>query len=90
MIDHKVLSCLVTHVAGLVVLSLSYCAHSLLVRGVYLDDDDLDASAAILPYQYVRYFIQKVYKQITNSIQVNNLINLINLKDAEEEGGSSS
>lgn len=57
-IDHKVLSCVATHAAGLILLSLCYCAHSILVRGVYLDAEEPGASAAVLPYFYTRYFIQ--------------------------------
>ncbi|EFX65689.1 hypothetical protein DAPPUDRAFT_65344 [Daphnia pulex] len=55
--DHKVWSNLLTHAAGLIVLILCYCAHSILVRGVYLDAEEPGANAAVLPYHYVRYFI---------------------------------
>ncbi|XP_057377434.1 uncharacterized protein LOC130698863 [Daphnia carinata] len=57
--EHKVWSNLLTHVAGLAVLSICYCAHSILVRGVYLDAEEPGADAAALPYYYVRYFILK-------------------------------
>ena len=57
-IDHKVLSCIATHAAGLIVLTLCYCAHSILVRGVYLDAEEPGASAAVLPYFYTRYFME--------------------------------
>ena len=56
-IDHKVWSCLLTHGAGLIILSLCYCAHSILVRGVYLDAEEPGAAAAALPYYYTRYFV---------------------------------
>lgn len=48
---------MLTHAAGLIVLILCYCAHSILVRGVYLDAEEPGANAAVLPYHYVRYFI---------------------------------
>ena len=81
-----------THVAGLVVLSLCYCAHSILGRGVYLDDDDLDAAAAILPYQYVRYFIQKVTNNsliiLNFSFNCNNLYSKMRRRrEATVDGG---
>ena len=58
--DQKVLSCLLTHGAGLVILTICYCAHSILVRGVYLDAEEPGAAAACLPYRYVRHFISVV------------------------------
>lgn len=56
-VEHKVWSNLLTHVAGLAILIICYCAHSILVRGVYLDGEEPGADAAALPYYYVRYFI---------------------------------
>ena len=58
-LDQKVLSCFITHAAGLVLLSVCYCAHSILVRGVYLDAEEAGGRAAIQPYFYVRYFAQR-------------------------------
>lgn len=58
------LSCLITHAAGLLILGMGYCSHSILVRGVYLDAEESGADAAVLPYFYIRYFIQVTHSQI--------------------------
>jgi hypothetical protein len=47
-----------THAAGLIITSLCYCAHSVLVRGVYLDAEEPGPAAAVLPCYYLRYFFQ--------------------------------
>jgi len=57
------LSCLITHAAGLLILGMGYCSHSILVRGVYLDAEESGADAAVLPYFYIRYFIQRRQKE---------------------------
>jgi len=56
---HKMWSCLLTHSAGLLLLAMGYCSHSILVRGVYLDAEESGAQAAVLPYFYIRYFIRR-------------------------------
>lgn len=52
------MSCFLTHGAGLSLLSLLYCAHSILVRGVYLDAEEPGLEAAVLSFAYIRYFLQ--------------------------------
>lgn len=52
------MSCFLTHAAGLIILSICYCAHSILVRGVYLDAEEPGAKAGVLSYSYIRYFLR--------------------------------
>ena len=56
--EYPVWSRLLTHAVGLIVLSICYCAHSILVRGVYFDAEESGSAAAVLPCFYLRYFAQ--------------------------------
>lgn len=58
-------SYLITHTGGLLILGMGYCSHSILARGVYLDAEEAGADAAVLPYFYIRYFIQRRQKENT-------------------------
>ena len=64
-----------THAAGLIITSLCYCAHSVLVRGVYLDAEEPGPAAAVLPCYYLRYFFQ-VLECFLNQVESKSTLSL--------------